>query len=230
MPSGITVFKGVVIMKKYLSVILSVIMLFTTMSPCYAVIAAEIEQNNVQSVSDKVCAMSDEYNKEYEEKLESSEAESLTVDNRLIVETKSKINTYDSVDEVYGLGYAFIQFDNEKDAQKAASQYEKQGLTVQNDKIYNLSATSSTSSESDWAYQYSEADTTLKYFKNNNNPQIIVGIIDSGIWYDHSKMKDRVIRTYTNFSTSYIGDRENDEHGSKFTAACSQALSRTGVL
>lgn len=213
MPSGITVFKGVVIMKKYLSVILSVIMLFTTMSPCYAVIAAEIEQNNVQSVSDKVCAMSDEYNKEYEEKLESSEAESLTVDNRLIVETKSKINTYDSVDEVYGLGYAFIQFDNEKDAQKAASQYEKQGLTVQNDKIYNLSATSSTSSESDWAYQYSEADTTLKYFKNNNNPQIIVGIIDSGIWYDHSKMKDRVIRTYTNFSTSYIGDRENDEHG-----------------
>ncbi len=200
-------------MKKYLSVILSVIMLFTTISPCYSVIAAEIEQENVQSVSDKVCAMSDEYNKEYEEKLESSEAESLTVDNRLIVETKSKINTYDSVDEVYGLGYAFIQFDNEEDAQKAASQYEKQGLTVQNDKVYNLSATSSSSAESDWAYQYSEADTTLKYFKNNNNPQIIVGIIDSGIWYDHSEMKDRVIRTYTNFSTSYIGDRENDEHG-----------------
>lgn len=199
-------------MKKYLSAMLSAIMLLTTVSPCFTVIAAEIEQNNVVTVCEKVTAMSEEYNKEYEEKLDSAQAAGLSVDNRLIVETKSKINTYDAVDEVYGLGYAFIQFDNEEDAEKAAAQYEKQGLTVQNDNLYTVSASSS-STESDWAYKYSEADTTLKYFKNTDNPQIIVGIIDTGIYYDHTKMKDRIIRTNKNFSTSYIRDRENDEHG-----------------
>lgn len=199
-------------MKKTISIILSILISISALSPCYTAIAAEIEQNNVVAVCEKVTAMSEEYNKEYEEKLDSAEATSLSVDNRLIVETKSKINTYDAVDEVYGLGYAFIQFDNEEDAEKAAAQYEKQGLTVQNDNLYTVSASSS-STESDWAYKYSEADTTLKYFKNTDNPQIIVGIIDTGIYYGHTKMKDRIIRTYKNFSTSHIGDIETDEHG-----------------
>lgn len=50
--------------------------------------------------------MSEEYNEEYEEKFDSAKGASFAVDNRLIVETKSKINTYDTIDEVYGLGYA----------------------------------------------------------------------------------------------------------------------------
>ena len=192
-------------MKKAISIILSISLVIAVFIPCFSFIQMKIEQNNVVAVCEKVTAMSEEYNKEYEEKLDSAEATSLSVDNRLIVETKSKINTYDAVDEVYGLGYAFIQFDNEEDAEKAAAQYEKQGLTVQNDNLYTVSASSS-STESDWAYKYSEADTTLKYFKNTDNPQIIVGIIDTGIYYGHTKMKDRIIRTYKNFSTSHIGD------------------------
>lgn len=200
-------------MKKQTSIILSIIMILTILTPCYTAMAEEIEQNNIFSVSEKVSAMSEEYNDEYEEKLESSGAESIPVDNRLIVETKSEINTYDAADEVYGLGYAFIQFDNAEDAEKASAQYKKQGLTVQTDNIYNLSATSVSASESDWAYKYSEADTTVNYFKNNNNPQIIVGIIDSGIYYYHTQLKNRVIRTYTNFTSSYLKDDEWDGHG-----------------
>ena len=63
----------------------------SALSPCYTAIAAEIEQNNVVAVCEKVTAMSEEYNKEYEEKLDSAQAAGLSVDNRLIVETKSKI-------------------------------------------------------------------------------------------------------------------------------------------
>lgn len=76
--------------------------------PCQSVIAAEIKQNNALTVSENIIKMTDEYNTEYEEKLDNSDSESITVENRLIVETKSKINTYDSVDEVYGLGYALF--------------------------------------------------------------------------------------------------------------------------
>ena len=132
-------------MKKTISIILSILISISALSPCYTAIAAEIEKNNVVAVCEKVTAMSEEYNKEYEEKLDIAQAAGLSVDNRLIVETKSKINTYDAVDEVYGLGYAFIQFDNEEDAEKAAAQYEKQGLTVQNDNLYTVSASSSLS-------------------------------------------------------------------------------------
>lgn len=198
-------------MKKIFSLTLTLTIFVSLLYPCQSVISAKIRMNDAVCVIRDISEMTEEYNKEYEEKLDSAQAAGLSVDNRLIVETKSKINTYDAVDEVYGLGYAFIQFDNEEDAEKAAAQYEKLGLTVQNDNLYTVSASSS-STESDWAYKYSEADTTLKYFNNTDNPQIIVGIIDTGIYYNHTKMKDRIIRTNKNFSTSYL-KREDDEHG-----------------
>ena len=91
------------IMKKLISIILILTMFTSVIYPCQSVIAAEIKQNNALTVSENIIKMTDEYNTEYEEKLDNSVSESITVDNRLIVETKSKINTYDSVDEVYGM-------------------------------------------------------------------------------------------------------------------------------
>ena len=44
-------------------------------------------------------------------------------DKRIIVKTASKINIYDAVDVTYGLGYAFVQFDNAESAEKALNQY-----------------------------------------------------------------------------------------------------------
>lgn len=202
-------------MKKLISIILILTMFTSVIYPCQSVIAAEIKQNNALTVSENIIKMTDEYNTEYEEKLDNSDSESITVDNRLIVETKSKINTYDSVDEVYGLGYAFIQFDNEEDTQKAAFQYKKQGLTVSNDRIYNLNATSyaNFSNDEKWAYTFTESDTTVKYFKNKKLSDVTVGIIDSGIDYTHSLLKSRVLRTNTNFSTSGNQNDEMDDQG-----------------
>ncbi len=159
-------------MKKLISIILILTMFTSVIYPCQSVIAAEIKQNNALTVSENIIKMTDEYNTEYEEKLDNSDSENITVDNRLIVETKSKINTYDSVDEVYGLGYAFIQFDNEEDAQKAASQYKKQGLTVSNDRIYNLNATSyaNFSNDEKWAYTFTNQIQLLNILKIKSYP------------------------------------------------------------
>ena len=48
--------------------------------PCQSVIAAEIKQNNALTVSENIIKMTDEYNTEYEEKLDNSDSESITVD------------------------------------------------------------------------------------------------------------------------------------------------------
>ena len=108
--------------EKIISILLTLTMFTSVIFPCQSVIAAEIRKKDAVAVSSDIAEMTEEYNDEYEEKLESAEAESIPVDNRIIVETKSKINTYDAVDEVYGLGYAFIQFDNSESADKALAQ------------------------------------------------------------------------------------------------------------
>ena len=76
------------IMKKLISIILILTMFTSVIYPCQSVIAAEIKQNNALTVSENIIKMTDEYNTEYEEKLDNSDSESITVDNRLIVETK----------------------------------------------------------------------------------------------------------------------------------------------
>lgn len=103
-------------LKNRLCLILSALILLSTVSPCYSVIAAETEKRNVSSVIENINEMTEEYDEEYEEKLTGVDEGSVTIDNRLIVETKSRVNTYDAVDVVYGMGYAFIQFENEEDA------------------------------------------------------------------------------------------------------------------
>lgn len=193
-------------------------MLISVIYPCQSVIAAEIRMNDAVCVSRDIAEMTEEYNDEYEEILENSGAESISVDNRVIVKTKTKINTYDSVDEVYGLGYAFVQFENSESADKAIEQYESQGLVAENDRVYNLnydidSTSSYSSNSSKWAYTFTESDATLNYLKNKMLSDVTVGIIDSGVDYTNSLLKSRIIRTNVNFSTSGIQNNEIDDEG-----------------
>ncbi|MDE6470919.1 MAG: S8 family serine peptidase [Eubacterium sp.] len=202
-------------MKKRISVLLVLTMLIMMIYPCGSIVKQKVNQNSAVLTAQDIARMTAEYNEEYEYRLDKSGAESITVDNRLIVETKSKINTYDAIDEVYGLGYAFIQFEDSASAENALAEYEEQGLVVSNDRVYNLNASSYSTYADDtkWAFSFTESDTTVKFFKYKQLSDVTVGIIDSGIDYTHTLLKSRALRTNTNFSNSGNANDEMDDHG-----------------
>lgn len=217
-------------LKNLICAILSVIMLLATMSPCFTAIAAEIEQNNVMIVGQKVSELYEEYDDCHQEKIENADIESLTVYTRIIVKTASKINTYDAVDVVYGLGYAFIQFENSESAQEAFEKYENLGYEAAYDVLYKTQEVSTSTSLADsgvnnWAYGLLEINKTLEYLNSIDCEDIVVGIIDSGIDYNHEVFKDRIIRTNKNFSFSGTANDEMDGHGHGTKCAGVVALS-----
>ena len=103
-------------MKKFLCAVMATMTMLTAASPCLTAAAAEANKNNAQSISQQVAEMSKDYNGEYEEEMKKTGSDSVTVDNRLIVKTDKKVIATDAVGEVYGLGYAFLQFDSSDDA------------------------------------------------------------------------------------------------------------------
>ncbi len=110
-------------MKKIISIFMALVTVVSVLSASFPAIAQEIEENNAVLVSEKVSAMCEKYDTETDELTEETETTQRTVEERLIVKTDSRINTYEAVESVYGLGYAFIQFENDEDADAAFATY-----------------------------------------------------------------------------------------------------------
>lgn len=194
--------------KRFLSIFLSVVIL--TMSMPVGVFAQQIEQNNAVITGEKVAELCAKYDKETEDNLLESNCNSVTIDERIIVKTDSKINTYDAIDSVYGLGYAFIQFGDEESAQKAYINYENQGYTILNDCYITLSDWKDEENEysdSMWGYADTQATETVELLKNNSYGDVVVGVIDTGVDYTHELLTNRITKNTYNFSSS---GNEND--------------------
>ena len=202
-------------MKRILSIFMAAVTVVSVLSASFPAIAQEIEENNAVLVSEKVSAMCEKYDTENEtdELTEETETTQRTVEERLIVKTDSRINTYEAVESVYGLGYAFIQFENDEDADAAFETYQKQGYTVQYDSILSLdemnSDASSSQTNDNWAYDILEIPKTLAYFASSGKDyaDITVGILDTGLDYTHELFAGRITRTDLNFGSN---DSQND--------------------
>lgn len=148
---------------------------------------------------------------------------------RLIVKSKYDINPLDSVAIVEGYNdLHIVQFDNQESAKQAEEYYNKQTLIEYAEPDIAVSAdeydeVEATAADDDMGINYghhlswgSEAigvDDYIDYMPSLEElPEIVVGIIDTGIDYDHEFLADRVIRT--NYNVSYSGN-ENDENDDK---------------
>ena len=149
---------------------------------------------------------------------------------RLIVKSKYDIDPLDSVAVVEGYNdLHIVQFDSEESAKTAQEYYEKQNRVEYAEPDLVVSAAEydeveTTAADDDMGINYGEhlswgseaigVDDYIDYLPSVDQlPEIVVGILDSGIDYDHEFLKNRVIRTNYNVSSSGNEDDENDDKG-----------------
>lgn len=149
---------------------------------------------------------------------------------RLIVKSKYDINPLDSVATVEGYNdLHIVQFESQESARQAEEYYNSQILVefAEPDLVVSTMEYEDSEAKSavtygindygyhlSWGSEYSGIDDYIDYIGDRNNlPEITVGIIDTGIDVDHEFLKDRIIRTNYNISSSGTENDENDDKG-----------------
>ena len=206
-------------MKKRLSVLLSIIIVLSICAPLTSVMAEEARKQSALKTGKEIAALCNEYDNY------SNSNDGDKIDNRLIVKTNDNIDEYGAVDSVYGFGYAFLQYADEKSAQKAKENYEKSGYTADYDCVVTSSSTyDKYNMNEEWAYEETDAVSALDYYKLKAKSNINIAVVDSGINYNHELLKYRVVRTKMDFSTDNTGDEmDKAGHGTKVAGAIAKS-------
>lgn len=202
-------------MKKQLCLILSAIMALSAFAPCQSVIAAEINKNSIGYFSDSVNEMIDTYDED-EEYVSDSESSQKTIKDRLIVSSDKVDNDYDSVDKVVGLGYTILQYDSEETCETAKDSLIADGYNAEYDSILSCADVNSTESTSQtWGNDRIESKETLNAIKASGKElsEVTVGVIDTGVDYTHPDLKNRIVDTSLNFSSSGKQNDSMDDQG-----------------
>lgn len=149
---------------------------------------------------------------------------------RLIVKSKYDINPLDSVAMIEGYNdLHIVQFDNQESTKQAEEYYNNQKYieyaepdsvvsTMDIDYTAEASAVTSPSIHYDnhlsWGSETIGVDDYVDYLGDVSElPEVIVGIIDTGIDLDHEFLKDRIIETGYNVSDSGLKNSEDDDEG-----------------
>ena len=138
------------------------------------------------------------------------------VSNRLIVKSKRDIAVLDSVDVVEGYeDLHIVQFDNSESAEEALEYYKSSTLVEYVEEDFTVSTNNiNIKSHLSWGSESIGADDYFSYLENINElPEIVVGIIDTGVELNHEFLKNRIIQTGVNYSDSGESGSENDDHG-----------------
>ncbi len=195
----------------------------------------EVTSDNIQSKS-----ISDDASLYYSA---SSVSENETIDEpeldfqtcRLIVQSDVDFNNYGAVDTVSGFeNFHILQYKTEIDTKKAYENLlnDPDIISVDIDAVISVDSVGTTSATSEettytqedfyncWSLNATGMDKVLEYYSNQQFPEIVVGVIDSGVNYEHELFEGRLIRTYFNSSGE---DDPNDEadtngHGTAVTS------------
>ena len=181
------------------------------------------------------------YEYKYDEKSKEIELTSPYQTMRLIVKLKNtnvNLSKYNPVEIIEGLNNVFVlQFDSIEDTKLAYEQIQKDKISVYVEPDYYISGESTAKvSSSDasgtynsWGVEYIEADKYATYLqKQNTTNSITVGVVDSGIDYNHTIFNNRIKSGGYDFVNSDYYPYDDHGHGTHVSGTivdCTPGLS-----
>ena len=147
---------------------------------------------------------------------------------RLIVQSSKSFNTYNAIDVVSGFeNFHILQYETESDTKNAYENLlnDSDIISVDIDAVISVDSVETTSSTLEevtytqedfyncWSLNATGMDKVLEFYSNQQFPEIVIGVIDSGVNYEHELFEDRLIRTYFNNSGEDDPYDESDKRG-----------------
>lgn len=230
-------------MKRFLSILLSALLLLSVPAVGFTAAAAETkERTGTENFINGIVELSREYdaNKEFVlpeempmtfsiEDVNASESHSLLdfQTARLIVRANGNFNTYGAKKHVNGFeDFHILQYESPKAAQAAyAKLLTSSGIRevtpdavvspLQGDTMVKSTKLPKAGEHlCPWSCERTQSNYALDYLKEHNvqMQEVVVAVIDDGVYYDNGFLKNRLIRTHFNSSDS--GDK-NDEYATR---------------
>ena len=147
---------------------------------------------------------------------------------RLIVQSNVDFNSYNAVEVVRGFeNFHVLQYKTEADTKNAYENLlnDSDIISVDIDAVISVDSVETTSTTSEettytqedfyncWSLNATGMDKVLEYYNDKQFPEIVVGVIDSGVNYNHELFEGRLIRTHFNSSSEDDPDDEADTNG-----------------
>ncbi len=147
---------------------------------------------------------------------------------RLIVQSDIDFSDYGAVEKVSGFeNFHILQYKTEADTKTAYENLLNNPdiISVDIDAVISVDSVETTSETSEettytqedfyncWSLNATGMDKVLEYYNDKQIPEIVVGVIDSGVNYNHELFEGRLIRTYFNSSGEDDPDDEADTNG-----------------
>lgn len=220
-------------MKRFISIILSCAMLLLVLSPLYMAVNTQLERRSIYEFCNNVSQLNEKYDStsSYMLKTETGQNNIGLSANRLVIKTDEKIKNTKEIDSVYGPDWAVLQYENKGDMLDDYEKLNSQGYTVAKDRMFYLNDTDVNGlfpSASKVAIDYSYFNSGAEYIKSlfdGSDDEIVVGIMDSGIDYNHTEFIGRYVDNPVNFSTT--GKKNDPMDDLKHGTACASIVVRS---
>lgn len=173
-------------------------------------------QKEVLAFASELSSLTSGYN-EYEQKLEENKNNIGLSTKRLIVKTDEELTDTGCIDSLFGIGYQILQYEDDNSLKRDKELLASRGYKLCADSIITESDYYADeiriADENMWSYEHLDIENNKNHYISDDYDEIVIGVIDSGIDYNHTLFADRIVENNINFSSSGKPNDSSDDEG-----------------